>query len=160
MSQLSTSDGQNIGVSASASVLPMNIQGWFPLGWTGLTSFLSKRQDSQECSLVPQFENINFLALSLLYGPALTSIPDYRENRRFDYMDLCPQVMSPCFSMLSRFVIPFLSRRKCLLILWLQSHLQWFGSTRKQNHASLKQPRRSLKNRSQGRFKRVFSSYT
>ena len=145
MGQLSTSDGQNIGVSASASVLPMNIQGWFPLGWTGLTSLLSKRQDSQECSLVPQFENINFLALSLLYGPGLTSIHDYWENCRFDYMDLCPQVMSPCFSMLSRFVIPFLSRRKCLLILWLQSHLQWFGSTRKQNHASLKQPRRSLK---------------
>ena len=40
MSQLFASDGQNIG--ASASVLPMNIQGWFPLGLTGLISFLSK----------------------------------------------------------------------------------------------------------------------
>ena len=36
MSQLFTSDGQSIGVSASASVLPMNMQGWFPLGLTGL----------------------------------------------------------------------------------------------------------------------------
>ena len=42
MSQLFTSGGQNIGVSASASVLPMNIQGWFPLGWTGLVSLQSK----------------------------------------------------------------------------------------------------------------------
>ena len=38
MSQLFTSGGQRIGVSASASVLPMNIQDWFPLGWTGWIS--------------------------------------------------------------------------------------------------------------------------
>ena len=38
-----TSGGQNIRVSASASVLPMNIQGVFPLGWTGLISLLSNR---------------------------------------------------------------------------------------------------------------------
>ena len=43
MSQFFLSDGQSIGVSASASVLPMNIQGWFPLGLTGLISLLSKR---------------------------------------------------------------------------------------------------------------------
>ena len=42
ISQLFTSGGQNIGVSASASVLPMNIQGWFPLGWTGWISLQSK----------------------------------------------------------------------------------------------------------------------
>ena len=42
MSQFFTSGGQNIGVSASASVLPMNIQDWFPLGWTGWFSLLSK----------------------------------------------------------------------------------------------------------------------
>ena len=42
MSQLFASGGQSIGASASASVLPMNIQGWFPLGWTGLISLLSK----------------------------------------------------------------------------------------------------------------------
>ena len=41
MSQLFPSGGQSIGASTSASVLPMNIQGWFPLGWTGLTSLLS-----------------------------------------------------------------------------------------------------------------------
>ena len=42
MSRLFISDGQNIGVSAFASVLPVNIQGWFPLGWTGWISLLSK----------------------------------------------------------------------------------------------------------------------
>ena len=42
MTQLFTSGGRTIGASASASVLPVNIQGWFPLGWTGLTSLLSK----------------------------------------------------------------------------------------------------------------------
>ena len=43
MSQFFASGGQSIGVSASASVLPMNIQNWFPLGWTGWISLLSKR---------------------------------------------------------------------------------------------------------------------
>ena len=42
MSQLFASGGQSIGVSASTSVLPMNIQGWFPLGWTGWISLQSK----------------------------------------------------------------------------------------------------------------------
>ena len=42
MSQFFSSGGQRIGVSASASVLPMNIQDWFPLGWTGCISLQSK----------------------------------------------------------------------------------------------------------------------
>ena len=42
MSRLFASGGQSIGASALASVLPMNIQGWFPLGWTGLISLQSK----------------------------------------------------------------------------------------------------------------------
>ena len=42
MSQLFTSAGQSIGASASASVLPMNIQDWSPLGWTGWISLQSK----------------------------------------------------------------------------------------------------------------------
>ena len=43
MSQFFTSGGQSIAVSVSASVLPVNIQDWFPSGWTGLISFQSKR---------------------------------------------------------------------------------------------------------------------
>ena len=73
MSQLFTSGGWNIG--APASVLPMNIQGWFPLGWTGLTPCCPR--DSQESFPVPRFEVINSSALSLFYCPALTSIHDY-----------------------------------------------------------------------------------
>ena len=46
MSQLFASGGQSIGASAPASVLPMNIQGWFPLGLTGLISLQSKRLKS------------------------------------------------------------------------------------------------------------------
>ena len=42
VSQLFTSGGQSVGVSTSTSVLPMNIQDWFPLGWTGLISLQSK----------------------------------------------------------------------------------------------------------------------
>ena len=44
MSQLFTSGGQSTGVSASISVLPMNTEDWFPLGWTGVTSLAVKRE--------------------------------------------------------------------------------------------------------------------
>ena len=57
MSRLFTSGGQCIGASASASVLPINIQGWFPLGLTGLIS--------QESSPTLQFESISSLVFSL-----------------------------------------------------------------------------------------------
>ena len=87
MSQLFTSGGQRIGTSAS--VLPMNIQGWFPLGLTGLISFLCKGLLRVFPAL--QFKSINSLALSLLYGPTLTSIHDYWKNHSFDYTDLCQQ---------------------------------------------------------------------
>ena len=73
-SQLFTSGGQTIGASGSASVLPMNIQGWFPLGLTDLISLLYR--DAQESSPTPQFKNINSPALNFLYSPTLTSICD------------------------------------------------------------------------------------
>ena len=75
MSQFFASGSQSTGVSASASVLPMNIQGLFPLGLTGLTS--CSPRDSQESSPTPQFKSINSSVLSFLYGPTLTSIHDY-----------------------------------------------------------------------------------
>ena len=88
--QLFASGGQSIGASGSTSVLPMNIQGWFHLGLTGLISLQSK-VDSQESSPASEFKSINSLALSFLYGLTLTSIHDYWKNHRFDYMDLCQQ---------------------------------------------------------------------
>ena len=118
VSQFFASGGQSIGVSASASVLPMNIQNWFPLGWTGWISLQSK--DSQESSPTPQFKSINYLVLSL-YCPTLTSIHDYWKNQSFDYMDFVGKVMSLLFNMLSRLVITFLPRSKCLLDSWLPS---------------------------------------
>ena len=72
MSRLFSSGGQSIATSASASVLPTNIQGWFPLGLTDWSP--CSPRDSQESYPEPQFESINSLALSLLYGPTLTSI--------------------------------------------------------------------------------------
>ena len=52
----------------------------------------SKKQGKfKKSSPAPQFENINSLALRLLYGPTLTSIHDYTENHSFNYMDLCQQ---------------------------------------------------------------------
>ena len=65
MSQLFASGGQSIGVSASASVLPMNAQDWSPLGWTGWISLHPR--DSQESSPTPQFKSINSWVLSFLY---------------------------------------------------------------------------------------------
>ena len=82
VSQLFTSGGQGIGVSASASVHPMTILDWFPLEWTGWISLQSK--DSQESSPTPQFKSINSLALSFLYSPTLTSTRDYWKNHSFN----------------------------------------------------------------------------
>ena len=88
-SQFFTSGGQSIGVSASASVLPMNIQDWFPLGWTVWISYSPR--DSQEFSLTSQFKSINSLALSFLHSPTLISIHDHWKNHSLDLMDLCWQ---------------------------------------------------------------------
>ena len=79
------SGGQNIGASALATVLPMNIQGWFPLELTGLISLL--------------FKGLSRVLLQTFVN----------------------KVMTLDFNTLSRFVIVFLSRSKCLLISWLQS---------------------------------------
>ena len=82
MSQFFASGGQNIGVSALASVLPMNTQDWSLLGWTGWISLQSK--DSQESSPKPQFKSINSSVLSFLCSPTLTSIHDYWKNHSLD----------------------------------------------------------------------------
>ena len=75
-----TSSGQSIG--ASASVLPINIQDWFPLRLTGLISL--SPTDSQESFPTLQFKSINSLALSFLYSPTLTCIHDYWKSHSFD----------------------------------------------------------------------------
>ena len=82
MSQFFASGGQSIGASASASVLQMNIQDWFPLGLTGLISLQSKGLSRVSPTL--QFKSIHSLALSFLYSPTLTSIHDHWKNLSFD----------------------------------------------------------------------------
>ena len=82
MNQFFTSGDQSIEVSASASVLPVNIQDWFPLELTGLISFQS--QGLSRSSPTPWFKSIKSLALSFLDGPTLTSIHDYWKNCSFD----------------------------------------------------------------------------
>ena len=112
MRQFFTSGGQRIGASASASVLPMNIQNWFPLGWTGWISLLSKglsRVFSNTTVQKHQFFSAQ------LYDPTLTSTHDYWKNHSFDYIwTFVGKVMSLLFNMLSRLVIAFLPRSKCL----------------------------------------------
>ena len=90
MSQLFPSGSQSIRGSASASVLPMNIQVWFPLGLTGLISLQSKglsRVFSNTTVQKHQYTSV----LSFLYSQTLTSIHDYWKNHSFDKTGLCWQ---------------------------------------------------------------------
>ena len=119
MSQFFSLGGQSIEVSASASVLPMNIQDWFPLGWTAGSPWSPR--DSQESPPMPQFKSINSLVLSFLYSPTLTSVHDHWKTKALTRWTFVGKVMSLLFNMLSRLVKTFLPRSKRLLISWLQS---------------------------------------
>ena len=90
MSQFFASVSRSIGASASASVLPMNIQDWFPLGLTGLISSQSG-QGTLKSLLQHHRSEASILQLTFPHGPAQTSIHDYWKNHSFDYMDLCWQ---------------------------------------------------------------------
>ena len=82
MSHFFTSGGQSIGASASASVLLMNIQDWFPLGWTGWISLQSKGLPRVFSN--PMIQKHQFFGISFLYSPTLTSIHDYWKNHSLD----------------------------------------------------------------------------
>ena len=119
MSRLFTSGSQSIGVSASVSVLPMNTQDWFPLGWTGWISLQSKglsRIFSNTTVQKHQFFGIqpSLWSNSHLYMTTGKTISLTRQAS-------IDKVISLLFNMLSRFVIAFLARSKRLLISWLQS---------------------------------------
>ena len=89
MSQFFTSGDQSIGVSASATVLPMNIQHWFPLGLTGWISLQSKGLSRVFSNTTIQKNNL--LVLSFRYDSAFTSMHEYWKNHSFDYKDFCWQ---------------------------------------------------------------------
>ena len=119
MSQLFTWGGQSIGVSASASVLPMNIQDRSPLGWTDWISLKSKGLSRVFSNTTIQKHQFFVTQLSSLSNshPYMTT----RKTISLTRWTFVGKVMSLLFNMLSRLVITFLPRSKCLLISLLQS---------------------------------------
>ena len=113
------------GVSASTSVHPMNTQDWSPLGWTGWISLQSKGLFSNTKSLLQNHssKSINSLVHSFLYksNSHIHTWPLEKPYIALTRRTLLDKVMSLLFNMLSRLVITFLLRSKCLLISWLQS---------------------------------------
>ena len=105
MSQLFTGGGQSTGVSALASFPPKKSR--VDLLQNGLVGSPCSPRDPQESSPTPQFKSINPSVLSLLHSPTLTFIHDHRKNHSLDWTDLSRQIN--------------VSRRKRLLISWLQS---------------------------------------
>ena len=99
MSQFFASGGQSIGASASASVFPVNIQDWFPLGLTGLNSLQSRGLWGVFSDTTVQ--SISSSALSFLYSPTPTSIHDYWKNHILTRWAFVGKVMSLLFNMLS-----------------------------------------------------------
>ena len=113
MSRYFTSGGQSIGVSASASVLPMNIHDWFPFWWTGWISLQSKgltRVFSNTTVQKHQFFSTQLSQLSHLYMTTGKTIV----LTRWTFVG---KVMSLLFNMLSRLFTAFLSRSLLLLLL-------------------------------------------
>ena len=110
MNHVFTSLGQSIGASASASVLPMNIQDRIPLGLTGLISLQSK-------GISRVFSKHHSSKASVLQSSAFFKVQlshNYWKKHSFDCMDFCHKVMSLLFNMLSRFVIASFPRDKHL----------------------------------------------
>ena len=130
MSQFFTSGSQNIGVSVSASVLPMNIQAWFPLGWTGWISLQSKGLSRVFSNTTIQNINssvLSFFLIVQLSHPYMTTGKIIALTRR----TCVGEIMSLLFNMLSKLVITFLPRSKHLLFHGWSHHLQWFRSPKK-----------------------------
>ena len=130
MSQLFTSGGQRIGVSASTSVLPMNTQDSSPLGWTGWISLQSKglfkhllQLHSLKASVLGPRRRLSIK----LSHPCITT----RKTIALTIWTFVGKEISLVFNTLSRFVITFLPRSKHLLISWLLSLSQWIWSLRK-----------------------------
>ena len=119
MSQLFASGGQGIGVSASTSVLPMNIQDWSPLGWTGWISLQSKGLSRVFSNTTVQKHQFFSTQLSLvqLSHPYMTTGKTIALTR----WTFVGKVTSLLYIMLSRLVRTFLPRSKHLLISLLQS---------------------------------------
>ena len=120
MSQFFTSGGQSIGVSASTSVLLLNIQDLFPLGWTGGISLQSNKKSKslpQHHSSKASILRCSAFFIAQISHPYMTTGKTIALTR----WTFVGRVMSLLFSKLPRLVIAFLLRSKCLLISWQQS---------------------------------------
>ena len=124
MSQFFISGGQSTRASASVSVLPiqegLNIQDWFPLGWIGWIPLQSKglsRVFSNTIVWKCQFIS----ARTSLWSNSHIRIWLLEKTIALTIQTFVGKVVSLLFNTLSRFLIAFLSRSKCVLILWLQS---------------------------------------
>ena len=120
MSQFFASGGQSIGVSVSASVLPMNIKDWFPLGWSGWISL--KSQEALKSLLQHHNSKTSILRCSAFFivqlsHPYMTTGKTIALTRQ----TFVSKATSLLANMLSRLVIAFLSRSRRLLISWLLS---------------------------------------
>ena len=113
MSQFFASDGQSVGASVSASILSMNIQDWFPLGWTDWISLQTKGLSRVFSNTAVQKQSILqhsaffIVKLSHLYMTTGKTIALTRQT-------FVGKVMSLLFNMLSRLVIAFFPRSKTL----------------------------------------------
>ena len=96
----------------------------FRMDWLDLLSV----QGTLKFSSTPQFKSINSLVLNFLYSPTLTYIHDSWKTIALTRWTFVGKVMPLLFNMLSRLVIAFLPRSKCLLISCCSHHLQWFWS--------------------------------
>ena len=120
MSQFFESGGESIGLLASASVLPMNIQRWFPLELTGWISLQSK-------GLSKSLLQYHSLKASILWPSAFFIVPlshpymTSGETIALTRWTFVGKVKSLLINMLFMLVITFLPRSKHLLISWLQS---------------------------------------
>ena len=132
VSWLFMSGGRNTEAAASASVLPMNIQAWFPLGLIGLISLQSKGLKSllqHHNSKASVLRHSAFFMVQLSH-PYMTT----GKTIALTIWTFVGKVMSLLLNTLSRFVITFLPRSKHLLISWWQSRLPWFWSQNKMCH--------------------------
>ena len=123
LSWLFTSGGQSIGALTSASVLPMNIQDWFPLGMTGLISLLSKGLSRVLYSTTVWKHDVFNTQPSLCSNshPYMTT----GKTIALTIQTFFGKVMSLLFNTLSRFVVAFLLRSESLLIHRCNHHSQW-----------------------------------
>ena len=127
MSQFFASGGQSIGISASASVLPMNVQDWFSLGLTDLVSLQSKGLSRVFCNTTVQKHQ--FFSAQPSLSPNSHPYMTTGKTIALTVWIFVGKLMPLLFNVLSRLITVFLPRSKCLL-LSCSHYLPWFWSPR------------------------------